>query len=48
MQWVPGALSPEVNEQGHITDDSPPSSGKVMNGGAITSLPQILYGMALN
>jgi hypothetical protein len=39
IQWVPGALSPGVKQQGHEADHSPPSSAEVKNGGAIPSLP---------
>jgi hypothetical protein len=43
MQWVPGAL-PLRREADH----SPPSSGEVMNGGAIPPLLTRLHGVVLN
>jgi hypothetical protein len=38
IQWVPGAVSPEVKWQGCEADHSPPSSAK-KNGHAIRLLP---------
>jgi hypothetical protein len=41
IQWVPGALSPEVKRQGREADHSSPSSFEVENGGAILPLPHM-------
>jgi hypothetical protein len=40
IQWVPGAVSPEVKRPSREADHSPPSSTEVKNGGAV---PQFLY-----
>jgi hypothetical protein len=47
IQWVPGALSLGVKQQGHQADHLPPSSAKVMEGGAIPPLHR-LHGIVLN
>jgi hypothetical protein len=39
IQWVPEALSPGVKWPGRETDNSPPSSAEVKNGGLIPTLP---------
>jgi hypothetical protein len=39
IQWVPGALSPELKSLGHEDDHSPPSSAEVKNGGVVHQLP---------
>jgi hypothetical protein len=39
VQWVPGALSPEVKRPGREVDHSPPASAEVKNSGAIPQLP---------
>jgi hypothetical protein len=39
IQWVLGALSPEIKWPGWEPDHSPPSSAKVKNGGTISPLP---------
>jgi hypothetical protein len=41
IQWVSGALSPEVKRPGSKSDHSPPSSAEVKNGGAILRLPHM-------
>jgi hypothetical protein len=41
MQWIPGALSPEVKRPGREADHAPPHSGEVKNCGAIPPLPHI-------
>jgi hypothetical protein len=49
MQWVPGALSPEVNRQGREADHSSQSSAEVKNAWSSTSTTPIrLHGVALN
>jgi hypothetical protein len=40
IQWLPGAISPEVKRPGSEVDHSPPSSVEVKNGGAIPQLPR--------
>jgi hypothetical protein len=39
MQWVLGAVSPEVKRQGNEADHSPPSSTKANKGEAVFPLP---------
>jgi hypothetical protein len=39
IQWVLGTVSPGVKQPGCETDNSPPSSVEVKNGGAIPALP---------
>jgi hypothetical protein len=39
IQWLPGAVSPEVKRQGREDDHSPPSSAEVKNAGAIPPFP---------
>jgi hypothetical protein len=39
IQWILGAVSPRVKQQGREADPSPPSGGEVKNGEAILSLP---------
>jgi hypothetical protein len=41
IEWAPGAVSPGVKRQGRETDQSPPSSAKVKNGGVVT--PLLMY-----
>jgi hypothetical protein len=41
LQWVLGALSLGVKQQGHEADNSPPSCAKVKKGGAIPPLSHI-------
>jgi hypothetical protein len=43
LQWVPGALSPEVNRQGREPEHSPPSSAEVNDDGAIHPLPAYTF-----
>jgi hypothetical protein len=38
INWIPGILSPGVKRSGHEAEHSPPSSGEVKSGGAITPL----------
>jgi hypothetical protein len=39
IQWVPGAVSPQVKGPGSEADHAPPSSAEVKNGGATPPLP---------
>jgi hypothetical protein len=48
IQWIQGAISPEVKWPGCEADHSPPSNAKVKNGGAIHPLPICLRGVMLN
>jgi len=48
IQWVPGALTPEVQWAGCETDHSPISSVEVKNAWSYNStLPTCLYGVVL-
>jgi hypothetical protein len=44
-QWVPGAVSLGVKQQGHEADHSAPSSAEIKSGGAVPPLPIRLHGM---
>jgi hypothetical protein len=46
IQWVPGALSPEVKRPGRKADHSPPSNAEVKNTWIYTSTPPYAF-MAL-
>jgi hypothetical protein len=48
IQWVPGALSPEVKRPEREAYHSPPSSAEVKKVGAIPPLPHTFYGVVLN
>jgi hypothetical protein len=48
IQYVPGAMSLEVNQPGCEANRSPPSTAKVKNGEAIPPLPICLHGIVLN
>jgi hypothetical protein len=48
IQWVPGALSPEVEWDVREADRSPPSVAKLKNGGAIPPLPIHIYGVVID
>jgi hypothetical protein len=41
IQWVPGAISPEVKRPGREAGHLPPSNAEVKNGGAIPPLPDM-------
>jgi hypothetical protein len=41
VQWVSGALSPRLQQPESETDNSPPSSAEVKNGGAKSPLPHM-------
>jgi hypothetical protein len=41
IQWVPGALSPNIKRPGREADHSPPSSVDVKNGEAIFPLSHV-------
>jgi hypothetical protein len=41
MQWVTGAISPEVERPGCEADHSPPSSVEIKNGEALPPLPHM-------
>jgi hypothetical protein len=43
IQWVPGALSPEVKRQGREADHSPPTSAEVKKTRIYTSTSPILF-----
>jgi hypothetical protein len=38
-QWVPGALSLGVKQQGRATDHSPPINAEIKNGSTVPPLP---------
>jgi hypothetical protein len=40
VEWVPDAVSPGLNRQGHEAEHSPPSSAEFKNDGAIPPLTQ--------
>jgi hypothetical protein len=40
IQWIPGAISPEIKRQGREANHTPPSSA-VKNGGVIPPLPHM-------
>jgi hypothetical protein len=42
IQWVPGALSPEIKQPGSEADLSSPSSAEVKSGGAKPQSPYVL------
>jgi hypothetical protein len=46
IQWIPGALSPEVTGLGHEVDHSPPSSAERMRG-AIPPRPNVFMARCL-
>jgi hypothetical protein len=48
IQWVVGALTPEVKWLEHKADHSSPPSAKVKNMWSCTSTPQCLHGVVLN
>jgi hypothetical protein len=48
IQWVPGALSPEVKRPALKADHSPQSSTEVKDGGAVPPLLLCLYSIMLN
>jgi hypothetical protein len=48
IQWVLGALSLGVKQQGREADHSPPSSAEVEKGGAIPPLPHMSSSLVLN
>jgi hypothetical protein len=43
IQWVPGALSPQVKRQGREADHSPSSSVEVKKDGAIPPPPPYVF-----
>jgi hypothetical protein len=43
IQWVPGALSPEVKRPGREADHSPPTSAEVKNSWIYTSTPLYVF-----
>jgi hypothetical protein len=43
IQWVPGALSPGIKQQGHEADHSPPSSAEVKNEWSYTPTPPYVF-----
>jgi hypothetical protein len=47
-QWVPWALSPEIERQGREAGHSPPSSAEVKKAGAVPELPIRVHGVVLN
>jgi hypothetical protein len=48
MQWIPGALSPEVKGPGREVDHSPPTIAEVKKMWIYTSTPIRLHGVVLN
>jgi hypothetical protein len=47
VEWVPGALSPGVKQQGREADHPPPSGARVKNGGAIPPLLHVFMAWCL-
>jgi hypothetical protein len=41
VEWGPETLSPEVKQEGHEANHSPPSNAEAKNGGAIPPLPHM-------
>jgi hypothetical protein len=48
IQWLAGAISPELKRPEHEAGHSSSSSAEVKNGGASTLLRLILHGIVLN
>jgi hypothetical protein len=48
MQWVLGALSPEVKRPGREANHSPPSSAEVKHGGPVPPSPLLPHDVVLN